>query len=44
MKAYEDACRTYDPDHPRKHTRGDWGRGPAWTKGGRTYADRPHVR
>ena len=27
--------------HPKKRTRRDWGHGPAWTKGGRSYADRP---
>jgi ketosteroid isomerase-like protein len=44
MREYEAACREFDPDHPKKHTRFDWGQGAAWTKGGRTYADRPRVR
>jgi hypothetical protein len=44
MREYEEACRQYDPDHPKKHTRRDWGRGPAWTKGGRSYAERPRPR
>ncbi len=44
MKAYEEACRTHDPDHARKHTRLDWGRGPEWTRGGRSYAERLRVR
>ena len=44
MAAYEDACRRYDPEHPRKHTRLDWGHGPDWTRGGRSYAERPRVR
>src|SRR6266850_423482 len=30
MKEYEEACRTYDPEHPKKHTRSFWGTGPAW--------------
>ncbi len=29
-------CRAHDPDHARKHTRLDWGRGPEWTRGGRS--------
>ena len=41
MKQYEDACRQYDPDHPKKHTRLDWGKGEAWTRGGTTYEQRP---
>ena len=44
MAAYEDACRRHDPEHPRKHTRLDWGHGPDWTRGGRSYAERPRVR
>lgn len=44
MKEYEEACRRFDPEHPRKATRFDWNDGPAWTKGGRTYAERPRVR
>ena len=44
MAEYETACRQHDPDHPKKATRSDWGHGPAWTKGGRTYAERPRVR
>ncbi len=41
MKAYTAACAEFDPDHPKKGTRHDWGRGPAWTRGGRSYAERP---
>jgi hypothetical protein len=44
MRAYQEACRRHDPDHPAKRTRRDWGRGPAWTKGGTTYAERPRAR
>ncbi len=44
MRTYEEACRTSDPYHPTKHTRLDWGNGPEWTRGGRSYAERPRVR
>jgi len=44
MKEYEDACKRLDPEHPQKATRFDWNDGPAWTKGGRTYAERPRLR
>ena len=43
-QAYQDACKTHDPDHAKKRTRLDWGRGPDWTRGARSYAERPHVR
>jgi len=39
--AYAEACKQFDPDHKQKMTRNDWGNGPAWTKGGRSYAERP---
>jgi SnoaL-like protein len=41
MKEYEDACRRFDPEHPKKATRRFWGRGPAWIQGGTSYATRP---
>ena len=44
MKAYEDACHQHDPQHPKKHTRFDWGKGEEWTRGGRTYEERPRQR
>jgi len=44
MRAYEEACRAHDPEHPRKHTRLHWGSGPEWTRGGRSYAERPRGR
>ena len=44
MKAYAEACARVDPDHPRRRTRWDWGKGPEWTRGGRTWADRPAAR
>jgi hypothetical protein len=40
MKAYEEALARFDPDHARKATRLDWGQGPAWTRGARSYAER----
>jgi len=44
MRAYEDACRAHDPEHPRRRTRRDWGSGPAWTRGARSWAERLPVR
>jgi len=41
VEEYAAACKQFDPDHKRKCTRLNWGNGPAWTKGGRSYADRP---
>src|SRR5207244_3503162 len=41
MREYEAACQRDDPDHPKKRTRLDWGNGPAWTKGGRSWFERP---
>jgi hypothetical protein len=43
MKEYEEACRQYDPDHPKKHTRSFWGVGPDWIHGGKTYETRPRA-
>ena len=37
---YAAACVKHDPDHAAKGTRRDWGRGPEWTRGGPTYAER----
>ncbi len=42
-QAYAEACQQHDPDHPKKRTRLDWGRGPEWTRGGRSWAERPPV-
>jgi hypothetical protein len=41
VKEYAQACERLDPGHRQKRTRLDWGRGPAWTKGGRSWAERP---
>ena len=38
---YAEACKRFDPQHQQKRTRFDWGHGPAWTRGGRTWAARP---
>jgi limonene-1,2-epoxide hydrolase len=40
-EAYAKACAEHDPQHKAKRTRLDWGNGPAWTRGARTYAERP---
>ena len=44
LQEYEQACRELDPDHKKKQTRLDWGNGPDWTKGARSYAERSKVR
>jgi SnoaL-like protein len=44
MREYQAACREHDPEHAEKHTRSNWGNGPEWTKGGRSYAERPRIR
>ena len=41
MKEYDDARARFDPDHPKKATRSNWGNGPDWIQGGKTYATRP---
>ena len=38
MKRYDAACKQFDPDHPTKRTRDNWGSGPEWTRGASTYA------
>ena len=39
-KEYAEACAKHDPEHAKKQTRLDWGRGPAWTHGAPSYAAR----
>jgi hypothetical protein len=39
--AYVAACTAHDPEHAKKQTRFAWGNGPEWTRGGRTFAERP---
>jgi len=41
VEEYEKARKQFDPEHRGKRTRLDWGNGPDWTRGGRSYADRP---
>jgi hypothetical protein len=41
---YMDACKQLDPKHREKKTRLDWGNGPAWTRGARSWAERKPVR
>ena len=40
-EAYAAACKAHDPEHAKKMTRLEWGNGPAWTRGGRSFAERP---
>jgi hypothetical protein len=40
-EVYAAACRDLDPAHAQKRTRLDWGHGPAWTRGGRSFTERP---
>ncbi len=44
MKEYAEVCQKVDPEHPQKGTRWDWGHGPDWTKGARSYSDRITLR
>jgi hypothetical protein len=41
QKEYDQAREKFDPEHPAKRTRHHWGNGPDWTRGARTYFDRP---
>jgi ketosteroid isomerase-like protein len=38
---YEQACKEHDTSHKKKRTRLNWGNGPVWTRGARSYAERP---
>jgi DNA polymerase-1 len=40
--AYQQACKQH-PEHRAKKTRSSWGDGPAWTRGGASWFDRPKV-
>jgi SnoaL-like protein len=42
MRAWEAAAAAH-PEAARGRTRHDWGCGPAWTRGGRSWAERPPV-
>ena len=37
---YAEACKQHDPDHKQKKTRLNWGDGPDWTRGARSYDER----
>ena len=37
---YAAACKAHDREHKKKQTRLAWGRGPEWTQGGPSYAER----
>lgn len=41
FKQYEKALKSHDSEHREKRTRLDWGNGPDWTRGGRSWAERP---
>jgi hypothetical protein len=41
---YLEACKQFDPGHREKKTRLDWGGGPAWTRGARSWAERKPLR
>jgi hypothetical protein len=40
VEEYAKACEKHDRDHKAKRTRLDWGNGPAWTRGAKSYFDR----
>ncbi len=44
LRQYAEACEQFDPGHPRKRTRLNWGNGPEWTRGAPSYALRKPVR
>ena len=39
-EAYAEACTRHDAEHPAKRTRLDWGAGPSWTQGARSWFER----
>ena len=44
VEIYAAACKEFDPEHRNKRTRRHWGKGPDWTRGGASWAERPSVR
>ncbi len=38
---YAAARKQFTPDHKKQRTRRDWGSGPDWTQGAKTFFDRP---
>ena len=43
-QAYAAACKEHDPEHKNRRTRADWGNGPAWTRGAKSWFDRKGAR
>jgi len=41
---YTAARKQFDPDHKKKRTRLDWGKGPEWTRGAASYFEHPNRR
>ncbi len=41
---YSKARKELDPAHKQKRTRYDWGNGPEWTRGARTFFEHPRRR
>jgi uncharacterized protein (TIGR02246 family) len=41
FRAYAEACEKHDPGHKQRRTRGNWGAGPDWTRGARSWFERP---
>jgi len=44
VEVYAAACKKFDPEHRNKRTRRHWGKGPDWTRGGASWAERPSRR
>jgi len=43
-ETYAAACQQFDAQHKQQRTRFNWGNGPAWTRGARTYFERQSGR
>ena len=44
LKQYAEAVKQHDPDHRQKRTRYDWGNGPAFTRGAKTWFERAKAK
>jgi hypothetical protein len=44
VDTYAAACKEFDPKHRNRRTRRQWGKGPDWTRGGASWAERPSAR
>jgi uncharacterized protein (TIGR02246 family) len=40
LREYREACARFDPEHPARRTRHDWGNGPEWTRGAGSGSER----